>query len=101
MNSFLRAMAVGVCVLALSHAAAGQNVAPTAQGASQVSAAEAGPFLGDWTLALQGPNGPGSCQVSVRVEKEKVAAEISSDELAKQPISTISLAGTNLTLSYT
>ena len=100
MKTFLRGMALGVSVLALSHAVADKSVAGTVQGTSQVSAADAAPFLGDWTLALQGPNGPGSFALSISVEKEKVTAEIASEQLAKQPISTISLAGKSLVLGY-
>ncbi len=101
MKTFLRGMAVGLFGLALSYAAPANGAAAIAQGPSQVSAADAAPFVGDWTLALQGPNGPGAFLVSISVEKEKVAAEISSEELAKQPISTISLAGKSLVLAYT
>ena len=108
MKTLLRGMAVGLSALAMSSAVAtnsaasaqGTSQAP-AQGTAQVSAADAEPFLGDWTLALQGPNGPGTFQVSLTAEKEKVSADIASDELAKQPISTVSLAGKSLLLAYT
>ena len=68
--------------------------------ASQVTAADAVPFIGDWTLEMQGGNGPATFLMSVKVEKEKVVGEISSEQMPKQPISDISLSGKTLVLSY-
>ena len=79
-------------------------IAPIASPAApQVSAADAAPFLGDWTLTLQGPNGPGVFDLSVRVEKEakeKVVGEISNPQLPKQAIRDISLVEKSLILGY-
>lgn len=72
----------------------------TAQAAGQVTTADAAPFIGDWTLALQGPNGPGTFDLSLNVEKEKVIGEIASDQLAKQPITQMSMAARSLTLGF-
>ena len=80
---------------AAAHAAAG---AP--QAGTQVSAADAAPFLGDWTLTLQGPNGPGSFDLTVKVEKEKVVGEISNPQMPAQPITDISKVDKSLMLSY-
>ncbi|MEO8077751.1 MAG: hypothetical protein ABI818_15590, partial [Acidobacteriota bacterium] len=68
MKTFLRVMTVGVSLLALSSVASAKGV----QAAAQVSAADAAPFLGEWTLAMQGPNGPASFTLSVSADKEKV-----------------------------
>ena len=68
--------------------------------AAQATPADAAPFVGDWTLTLQGPNGPGTFDVSVKVEKEKVLAEISSEMLPKQPITSITMAAKTLVLGY-
>ena len=70
------------------------------QAGSQVTPAQAAPFIGNWTLALEGPNGPGAFELSVQVEKETVVGEISSDQLAKQPIREISMADKSLALAY-
>ena len=95
MKVFLRAFAVGVFAVTLPFAVCSGAVA-----AEQVSAADAAPFVGEWTLALQGPNGPGSFALSISVEKEKVSAVISSDALGKQPITAISLVDKSLVLAY-
>jgi hypothetical protein len=48
------------------------------------TAAEAAPFLGDWTLTMQGPDRAASFDLTVKVEGEKVVGEISSAETAKE-----------------
>ncbi len=48
------------------------------------TAAEAAPFLGDWTLTLQGPDRSAAFDLTVKVESEKVVGEISSAETAKE-----------------
>lgn len=40
------------------------------------TAAEAAPFLGDWTLTMQGPDRAASFDLTVKVEGEKVVGEI-------------------------
>jgi hypothetical protein len=66
-----------------------------------VTAVDAAPFIGDWTLDLQGQNGPGAFDLAVKVEKEKVVAEITSATMATQPITDVTRAGESLVLSYT
>jgi hypothetical protein len=70
------------------------------QSAAQVSAADAAPFVGDWTLTLQGPNGPGSFDLSVKVDKEKVVGEIANAQMATMPITDVSKADKTLVLRY-
>ena len=75
----IRTVIVGTALIAglltPTDVAAGQ-VASAAQPAAQVTAADAAPFIGEWTLDLQGPNGPGAFDLTVKVEKEKVVGEI-------------------------
>jgi hypothetical protein len=65
-----------------------------------VTAADAAPFAGEWTLALQGPNGPGTFDLSIRVEKDKPVADISNDAVPKQSITTFSMVDKSLSLGY-
>jgi hypothetical protein len=67
----------------------------------QVTAEQAAPFLGDWTLALQGPNGPGTFTLSIRAEKETVVAEIGSENGPSNKITTITKTEKGLVFSYT
>jgi len=98
MKSFVGILVV-VTILLASVQPAPARSSPV-QAAKQVTAAEAAPFLGEWTLALQGPNGPGNFAVSIAAANDKVTADIASDALAKQPINTISLVDKSLVLSY-
>jgi hypothetical protein len=86
-------------LLTPSVVAAGQ-AASAAQSTAQLTAADAAPFIGDWTLDLQGPNGPGTFNLTVKVEKEKVAAEITGETTATQPIPDITKDDKSLVLSY-
>jgi hypothetical protein len=97
---FTRATALVVLLLASAYAQGAGAAGPTAQSKPGVSAADAAPFLGEWTLALQGPNGPGTFTLWITAEKDEVSAEIASDTLARQPISTISMSGKSMVLGY-
>ena len=76
------------------------TAAPTEQTSSQVSAADAAPFVGDWTLAMQGPNGPATMGLTVKTEQEKVSAELVSDAMGAQAITSIAKVEKALVLSY-
>ena len=93
--------AVVVGVLSVDGGAATHSGAVIiSQAAGQVTAADAAPFIGDWTLALQGPNAPGTFSLSLKVEKEKLIGEIANDQLPKQPITDISMVEKSLILGY-
>ena len=87
-------------IAALTASALWATAAISAQAAGQVTPADAAPFIGDWTLTLQGPNGPGTFALSLKVEKDKVTGEISSEQLPKQPIRDISIVEKTLILGY-
>ena len=94
-------MALAGSLLAMPAVAASDSSFVAFTQAGQVTPQQAAPFIGDWTLALQGPNGPGTFAVSLKVEKEKVVGEVSSDQLPKLPVTSISMADKNLVLGYT
>ena len=96
-NAVLRAAFVAALLTSAAFAA-GAAQSPAA--AAQVTAADAAPFLGDWTLDLQGPNGPGTFDLTVKVEKEKVVGEIGAATLDTQPITDITKSKENLVLRY-
>jgi hypothetical protein len=74
--------------------------ASAAASAAQVTAADAAPFIGEWTLDLQGPDGPGAFDLIVKMEKEKVTGEITGGTIATQPIASVTKADPSLVLSY-
>jgi hypothetical protein len=86
--------------LATSHALLPMQGAAV-QTPRQATPGEAARFVGDWTLALQGPNGPGTFALAVKVENEKVVGEITAEQLPKQAITDISMDKDRLVLSYT
>lgn len=57
-------------------------------------------FLGDWTLAAEGPNGPVSFSLSIKVDSGKVVADISSDAAGTNHITAITKSDKSLVLSY-
>jgi hypothetical protein len=72
-----------------------------AQQSPQVTPADAAPFLGEWTLALQGPNGPGAFTLMLKVENEKVLGEIANEMVQAQAITNVSMANKSLRFTYT
>jgi hypothetical protein len=72
-----------------------------AQQPTQVTPVDAAPFLGEWTLALQGPNGPGTFNLMLKVENEKVLGEIANEMVPAQAITNVSMASKSLRLAYT
>jgi hypothetical protein len=74
--------------------------ASAAASAAQVTAADAAPFIGEWTLDRQGPDGPGAFDLIVKMEKEKVTGEITGGTIATQPIASVTKADQSLVLSY-
>ena len=42
--------------------------------AAPVSITDAAPFIGDWTLDVQGANGPAAINLTIKVDNDKVAA---------------------------
>ena len=97
-NSALIAGLLTPSVVAAAQAAGAAQSA--AQPAAQLTPADAAPFIGDWTLDLQGPNGPGAFNLTVKVEKGKVVAEITGETTAMQPITDVAKDDKSLVLSY-
>jgi hypothetical protein len=97
---FVLSSALVVLVSAMPSAAGADARRQAAPAPSQITAADAAPFVGECTLALQGPNGPGTFELSVKVDKEKVTGEISSEQLPRQAIRDISLVNRSLSLCY-
>jgi hypothetical protein len=99
----IRTALVSAALIATSLAAAAAHAAvPICQAPApaQVTAADAAPFLGDWTLDLQGANGPAMFNLSVKVENDKVVGEIGNDATETQKITSISKTDKSLVLNY-
>ena len=79
---------------------AGVIVAAQAPAAPTIAPADLAPFLGDWTLALSGPNGPATMELSVKTEKDKPAADLTSEAMPKQSMTDFSMAAKTLVMGY-
>jgi hypothetical protein len=71
-----------------------------AQSSAQVTPADAASFIGEWTLTLQGPNGPGAFELVVKVDKEKVVGQITDQNKVTNPITDVTKADKSLVLRY-
>ncbi len=71
-----------------------------AAAAPSIAPADLAPFVGDWTLTLSGPNGPASMDLSVKTEKDKPAADLTSEAMSKQTITDFSMADKTLVMGY-
>lgn len=76
------------------------SASSVSQQARPATAADAAPFVGDWTLTLQGPDRAATFDLSVKLEGDKVLGDIASEALPKQPITNVSIAEKSLVLAY-
>ena len=91
-----------VLVAGLLAAPAPAGSAVTVQSSTPATPADAAAFLGDWTLTLQGPNGPGNFDLTVKVEEQKVVGEISipTGEMPKNFIPDVAMNDKTMELRY-
>jgi hypothetical protein len=74
--------------------------AQAAASAAAMTPAQLAPFVGEWTLDLQGANGPATFTLTVKTENDKPAADIASEAMPKQAISDFSMSDKSLALGY-
>jgi hypothetical protein len=72
---------------------------PAAGSADQVTAADAAPFIGEWTLALQSQDGPQEADLAVKVEQDNVVGEIVLGGMTHS-ITDVTKSGKSLVLRY-
>ena len=104
--TLLLAVAVGSAAPAIHEVPTGAAGAVAVQAAagqakSTLTAAQLAPFVGDWALTLQGPNGPGAFTLSIKTEGDKPQGEIGSDQMPKQQLAEFSMADKTLLMPYT
>jgi hypothetical protein len=68
--------------------------------ASTITPAQAAPFVGDWSAAINSQMGPTTYKVSVRVEGGNVSATVAGGMLPPTTASDIYLSGKNLFVKY-
>jgi hypothetical protein len=88
-------------MLAASLAVAFVFAGTTRAGAQTVATPEsAAAFLADWTLQVEGANGPATFALSVKADGTKVVGQISSETQPQQAITDITTSGNSLLLRY-
>jgi hypothetical protein len=96
-----KALISAALVLAMLVSSPGRVVArAAAQAPAPVSVDDAKPFLGEWTLAMNGERGPGTFGVSLKAEGDKVVGEVTSEAVPAQKVTSISKTEKGLFLSY-
>src|SRR5262249_17033195 len=93
MTSHARSIAVLAAFLVATVAGAGIARA-------QVTAAEAGNFMGEWTINLDSPQGPFAMTLKLADKEGKVEGELSSDIAPPQTVTEISKSDVDLVLKY-
>jgi hypothetical protein len=73
---------------------------PAVAAAQSITAADAAPFLGAWTLVLETPQGSMPMTVSVKNTDGKITGEMGSDQLPTQASTSVSKDGASLVLKY-
>jgi hypothetical protein len=91
-------MSVKKCFLTL--AALAVLLVPAATFAQAVTAADAKPFLGSWTLMLETPQGSMPMTVTVKEDAGKVTSEMGSDMMPSTVSSAVAKAGAGLAFTY-
>jgi hypothetical protein len=95
------AVAVATAFSALPLLGLAQTPAPAQSAApAPLKPADAAALVGDWNISATGPNGPATFLLTLKVADQKVVGEISSDAMAKTPITDIVKSGTAVVLNY-
>jgi hypothetical protein len=93
MISRVRTIAILAAFLVATVAGAGIALA-------QVTVAEAGNFMGEWTINLDSPQGPFAMTLKLADKEGKVEGELSSDIAPPQTVTDISKSEADLVLKY-
>ncbi len=75
--------------------------APRVHAQAAAAATASSPFVGEWTLGLDTPQGAATMNLSLKDQGGKVVGVLSSDAMPTQDISDIALDGKNLVMRYT
>ncbi|ODS59105.1 MAG: hypothetical protein ABS36_02900 [Acidobacteria bacterium SCN 69-37] len=98
----LTAACLAMALAAAPGFALAQASAPAAAAPAGITAADAAPFLGDWSIVGESPMGPFTTALSIKVENGQVGAVLSSDIQPATPIANANIrkTGNNLVLYY-
>lgn len=69
--------------------------------AQEVAAADAQAFIGDWTAAMQGPQGAIDMEIHVMDDGGQLAGQVGGPQGAMSDVESFSMSGESLMLAYT
>jgi hypothetical protein len=74
---------------------------PTPVAAQSITAADAAPFMGSWTLKMSGPDGPFQLGLKISTDGDKVVADLTGDQIAPSKATETLEAPNGLSLKFT
>ncbi len=73
---------------------------PAASFAQTLSPADAGDYMGTWTMSLDSPQGPFEQELALKDKGGKVVGELTNAMMPMQEITDITKSGTDLVMKY-
>jgi hypothetical protein len=89
-----------VRTIAIRAAFVAATIVGTGVARAQVTAPEAGNFIGEWTINVESPQGPFAMTLKLADKEGKVEGELSSDLAPPQAVTDISKSDSDLVLKY-
>jgi hypothetical protein len=75
-------------------------LAPAVSPAQTLSPADAGDFMGTWTMSLESPQGPFEQELALKDKDGKVVAELTNAMMPMQVITDVTKTGADLVMKY-
>jgi hypothetical protein len=75
-------------------------LAPAVSRAQSLSPADAGDYMGIWTMSMEGPQGPFEQELDLKDKEGKVVGELTNAVMPTQVITDISKSGADLVMKY-
>ena len=75
-------------------------LAPVVSKAQSLSTADAGAFMGNWTMSMESPQGPFEQELALKDKDGKVIGELTNAVMAPTTITDITKSGTDLVMKY-
>ena len=75
-------------------------LAPAVSRAQSLSPADAGDYMGTWTMSMEGPQGPFEQELDLKDKEGKVVGELTNAVMPTQVITDISKSGADLVMKY-
>jgi hypothetical protein len=75
-------------------------LAPAVSRAQALSPADAGDYMGTWTMSMESPQGPFEQELEIKDKEGKVVGELTNSMMPMQVITDITKSGSDLVMKY-